>query len=299
MHLCPTSPDTSKHPNETPTARRRRRSTSGNTSPVHGNRNKTGNRCSNCNTDNTPLWRKGADGNTLCNKCGVYWKRHNKDRPIIDRQDNDEHDEEEHTSATTRRPSVHEEEPLIKPTASLRSPSRKRSLTVKIKLAEPAEEGQVEEEDVQCKKKKRTEVPEVLKTEPKETVTTQKPEEEEEQQGQTAVFNEVTLKDVVEQKPTDMQLEPKTPPAVDFQQEEKHQVEPTVTESDQYPEKIKSLQQQLAAFAIEQQELAGHSTESLNHHFKCDCDRLGYICNDSLMYCCDPYSQIFLELSPV
>lgn len=38
--------------------------------------------CSNCHADKTPLWRKGADGNTLCNKCGLYWSRHGKHRPI-------------------------------------------------------------------------------------------------------------------------------------------------------------------------------------------------------------------------
>jgi hypothetical protein len=38
--------------------------------------------CSNCHVDKTPLWRKGADGNTLCNKCGLYWSRHGKHRPI-------------------------------------------------------------------------------------------------------------------------------------------------------------------------------------------------------------------------
>lgn len=30
----------------------------------------------NCNTTETTLWRKGPEGkNTLCNACGIYWKR--------------------------------------------------------------------------------------------------------------------------------------------------------------------------------------------------------------------------------
>ena len=28
-------------------------------------------RCSNCNTEDTPLWRRDEEGRTLCNKCGM------------------------------------------------------------------------------------------------------------------------------------------------------------------------------------------------------------------------------------
>jgi len=304
MHLLPSSSDQStKHITETPTARRRRRSTGGNISPGHVTvRSKGGNRCSNCNTDNTPLWRKGPDGNTLCNKCGVYWKRHNRDRPIIDRHDQEDLEEEEHTSTPYKRLTVHEEDSsdtstVIKHSTPIRSPSRKRSLTVKIKLSETSEEGQVEEENVQCKKKKRIEVP---KNENfvKEDTKVKHEDKEEEQEGQTKVQDKLKSDDIAaDEKPVDMQLELKTPcvsPTVDCSMDQEKSVNSTVV--DQYPE-IKSLQQQLAAVAIEQQELAGHSSEY--HRLKCDCDRLGYICNDALMYCCDPYSQIFLELSPV
>ncbi|EJU00517.1 glucocorticoid receptor-like protein, partial [Dacryopinax primogenitus] len=38
-------------------------------------------RCSNCDTTNTPLWRKDADGSTLCNACGLYMKLHGAPRP--------------------------------------------------------------------------------------------------------------------------------------------------------------------------------------------------------------------------
>ncbi|KZO91623.1 glucocorticoid receptor-like (DNA-binding domain), partial [Calocera viscosa TUFC12733] len=38
-------------------------------------------KCSNCDTTNTPLWRKDPDGKTLCNACGLYFKLHNTHRP--------------------------------------------------------------------------------------------------------------------------------------------------------------------------------------------------------------------------
>ncbi|KAF7729139.1 hypothetical protein EC973_004907 [Apophysomyces ossiformis] len=37
--------------------------------------------CSNCETQNTPLWRRSADDQLLCNACGLYWKLHNAPRP--------------------------------------------------------------------------------------------------------------------------------------------------------------------------------------------------------------------------
>ncbi len=38
-------------------------------------------RCAHCTTKETPLWRK-ADGRTVCNACGIYWRMHGKQRPI-------------------------------------------------------------------------------------------------------------------------------------------------------------------------------------------------------------------------
>lgn len=37
--------------------------------------------CSNCKTKKTPLWRKGDEGEALCNACGLYEKLHKKPRP--------------------------------------------------------------------------------------------------------------------------------------------------------------------------------------------------------------------------
>lgn len=45
--------------------------------PAPGNTNG----CSNCNVTVSPLWRKG-DGKLLCNKCGIYWHRYGRHRPI-------------------------------------------------------------------------------------------------------------------------------------------------------------------------------------------------------------------------
>ncbi|KAI9299567.1 hypothetical protein BJ944DRAFT_274125 [Cunninghamella echinulata] len=38
--------------------------------------------CANCHTDTTPLWRRDANGQTICNACGLYYKLHNVHRPV-------------------------------------------------------------------------------------------------------------------------------------------------------------------------------------------------------------------------
>ncbi|KAK9236736.1 hypothetical protein V1525DRAFT_406093 [Lipomyces kononenkoae] len=38
--------------------------------------------CSNCGTTRTPLWRRGPDGTTICNACGLYLKARNMSRPV-------------------------------------------------------------------------------------------------------------------------------------------------------------------------------------------------------------------------
>ncbi|KAI8090966.1 uncharacterized protein B0P05DRAFT_485381, partial [Gilbertella persicaria] len=37
--------------------------------------------CANCGTTTTPLWRRGPNGETICNACGLYLKARNTLRP--------------------------------------------------------------------------------------------------------------------------------------------------------------------------------------------------------------------------
>ncbi|KAI9596011.1 hypothetical protein BDF19DRAFT_384682 [Syncephalis fuscata] len=52
-----------------------------NSSPIPGN-NKSSVFCSNCYTNNTPLWRRDDQSNVLCNACGLYLKLHQERRPL-------------------------------------------------------------------------------------------------------------------------------------------------------------------------------------------------------------------------
>lgn len=38
--------------------------------------------CQNCHTTTTPLWRRDANGHTICNACGLYYKLHGHHRPV-------------------------------------------------------------------------------------------------------------------------------------------------------------------------------------------------------------------------
>ncbi|KAL9089318.1 MAG: hypothetical protein Q9159_002619 [Coniocarpon cinnabarinum] len=38
--------------------------------------------CQNCHTTTTPLWRRDAQGHTICNACGLYYKLHGHHRPV-------------------------------------------------------------------------------------------------------------------------------------------------------------------------------------------------------------------------
>ncbi|RPA81803.1 global nitrogen regulator protein, partial [Ascobolus immersus RN42] len=38
--------------------------------------------CTNCATQTTPLWRRNADGQPLCNACGLFLKLHGVVRPL-------------------------------------------------------------------------------------------------------------------------------------------------------------------------------------------------------------------------
>ncbi|KAI8916660.1 GATA zinc finger-domain-containing protein, partial [Powellomyces hirtus] len=43
--------------------------------------------CSNCGTDKTPLWRRDAKGEPLCNACGLFFKLHGVERPVSMKKD--------------------------------------------------------------------------------------------------------------------------------------------------------------------------------------------------------------------
>ena len=38
--------------------------------------------CSHCQSTKSPLWRRGAQQEVLCNACGLYWKHHGSYRPL-------------------------------------------------------------------------------------------------------------------------------------------------------------------------------------------------------------------------
>ncbi|CAO2595038.1 Transcription factor GATA-3, partial [Lemmus lemmus] len=38
---------------------------------------RAGTSCANCQTTTTTLWRRNANGDPVCNACGLYYKLHN------------------------------------------------------------------------------------------------------------------------------------------------------------------------------------------------------------------------------
>ncbi|XP_039092982.1 transcription factor GATA-5 [Hyaena hyaena] len=44
--------------------------------------------CTNCHTTNTTLWRRNADGEPVCNACGLYMKLHGVPRPLAMKKEN-------------------------------------------------------------------------------------------------------------------------------------------------------------------------------------------------------------------
>ncbi|XP_044299671.1 erythroid transcription factor [Varanus komodoensis] len=48
---------------------------------------RAGTQCSNCQTTTTTLWRRNANGEPVCNACGLYFKLHNVNRPLAMRKD--------------------------------------------------------------------------------------------------------------------------------------------------------------------------------------------------------------------
>ncbi|PIO38090.1 hypothetical protein AB205_0123850 [Aquarana catesbeiana] len=48
---------------------------------------RAGTQCSNCHTSTTTLWRRNANGDPVCNACGLYYKLHNVNRPLAMKKD--------------------------------------------------------------------------------------------------------------------------------------------------------------------------------------------------------------------
>ncbi|KAF7210453.1 erythroid transcription factor isoform X1 [Nothobranchius furzeri] len=73
-HLCYTCSLHQQEDHDAPLLKPKRRSTV-------TRRSRT--RCSNCETENTSLWRRSAAGEPVCNACGLYYKLHQVRRPLI------------------------------------------------------------------------------------------------------------------------------------------------------------------------------------------------------------------------
>jgi len=43
--------------------------------------------CTNCGTKTTTIWRRNAEGDMVCNACGLYFKLHGVNRPVTMRRD--------------------------------------------------------------------------------------------------------------------------------------------------------------------------------------------------------------------
>ncbi|XP_068598680.1 GATA binding protein 1a [Brachionichthys hirsutus] len=48
---------------------------------------RAGTLCANCHTSTTTLWRRNADGEPVCNACGLYFKLHSINRPLTMKKD--------------------------------------------------------------------------------------------------------------------------------------------------------------------------------------------------------------------
>lgn len=49
---------------------------------MRGRKKKLHRRCHNCNSVDTPMWRRSKNGEQLCNACGLYFRNHRSNKPI-------------------------------------------------------------------------------------------------------------------------------------------------------------------------------------------------------------------------
>ncbi|OCT83365.1 hypothetical protein XELAEV_18025905mg [Xenopus laevis] len=66
----------------TPKQRSKSRSCSGALGYLDSAARRAGTCCANCQTSTTTLWRRNANGDPVCNACGLYYKLHNVNRPL-------------------------------------------------------------------------------------------------------------------------------------------------------------------------------------------------------------------------
>ncbi|XP_075327988.1 transcription factor GATA-3 isoform X8 [Odontesthes bonariensis] len=56
---------------------------------------RAGTSCANCQTTTTTLWRRNANGDPVCNACGLYFKLHNVNQPTSDHEEGRHPDQEQ------------------------------------------------------------------------------------------------------------------------------------------------------------------------------------------------------------
>ncbi|XP_075968010.1 transcription factor GATA-3 isoform X2 [Anarhichas minor] len=56
---------------------------------------RAGTSCANCQTTTTTLWRRNANGDPVCNACGLYYKLHNVNQPTSDHEEGRHPDQEQ------------------------------------------------------------------------------------------------------------------------------------------------------------------------------------------------------------
>ncbi|KAJ3049402.1 putative electron transfer flavoprotein subunit [Rhizophlyctis rosea] len=90
----------------------------------NGDSAKTLNKCANCGTTSTPLWRRGPQGEVICNACGLYLKARHTYRPTWLKQRRNVRQEDEEGAAPAAPSTTHnaQETPQSGPSQALLTP---------------------------------------------------------------------------------------------------------------------------------------------------------------------------------